>query len=48
MGKFDDVMLCSDLDGTLLDSDKNISQKKYIIKPKQTQTYIPKFCSFFY
>ena len=27
---------------------KIISQKKYIIKPKQTQTYIPKFCSFFY
>lgn len=27
MGKFDNVMLCSDLDGTLLDSDKNISQK---------------------
>lgn len=26
---------------------KIISQKKYIIKPKQTQTYIPKFCSFF-
>jgi len=27
---------------------KNYILKKYIIKPKQTQTYIPKFCSLFY
>lgn len=25
---------------------KNYISKKYIIKSKQTQTYIPKFCSF--